>query len=301
MGDEASAGGDTTFPRRQLGKLLRDARNATGMNLEQAAAFVQWSRPTLSRIERGESEKVRVSDVLALCEVYGLSAEAVAVARGLALQSPAKSWWHAYSDLIPAWANLYVGLEPSATVLTVFQPLVVHGLLQTPEYARALDRQYFQDESELELDRRMQIRAQRQHILTRSRQPTRMSIILHENVLRTVVAGGRVMAAQCRHIVDMSTHDNVEVRVLTFRAGFPVGMAVPPFTILDFAHHVPGKQVVEPSQVYCEGYAGSAYLEKSADVERFRQAFRALQEASLDARPSRDLIREIARRHDSER
>ncbi|WP_067713628.1 helix-turn-helix domain-containing protein [Nocardia yamanashiensis] len=301
MGDGAAADSDTTFPRRQLGKLLRDARNATGMNLEQAAALVQWSRPTLSRLERGETEKVRVTDVLALCEVYGVGSEAVAVARGLAEQVPAKSWWHAYSDLIPAWANLYVGLEPSATNLAVFQPLIVHGLLQTRDYARSLDRLYFSNDTEPEIERRVQSRVQRQHILMRSRQPTELGIVLHENVLRTVVGSARVMAAQCRHLADMSTRDNVEVRIMPFHAGLPLGTAVPPFTIMDFARDAPGNQVVEPSQVYCEGYAGSAYLEKRTDVETFRVAFQRLQQASLDVRPSRDLIREIARRHDSER
>ncbi|WP_067544126.1 helix-turn-helix domain-containing protein [Nocardia crassostreae] len=301
MAENESADTGTTLPRRQLGRLLRDARTATGMNLDQAAALVQWSRPTLSRLERGETEKVRVTDILALCEAYGLNEEATAVAKGLAEQTPAKSWWQAYSDLVPAWANLFVGLESAATSLTIFQPLIMHGLLQTPDYARALDRLFFPDDTEHELERRIQVRVQRQHILTRSRQPTRMSIILHENVLRIVVGNSRVMAAQCRHVADISTRDNIDVRVMPYRAGLPLGMAVPPFTIMDFGSSPRGKQVVEPQQVYCEGYAGSAYLENRTDVMTFRQAFRKLQQASLDARSSRDMIREIARRHESER
>ncbi|WP_458686079.1 helix-turn-helix domain-containing protein [Nocardia tengchongensis] len=291
---------ETTLPRRQLGRLLRDARATTGMNLDQAAALVQWSRPTLSRLERGETEKVRVTDILALCEAYGLDEDTTAVAKGLATQAPAKSWWQAYSDLIPAWANLFVGLESSATSLTTFQPLIVHGLLQTADYARALDRLHFPDDTEHELERRIRVRTQRQHILTRSRHPAEMSIVLHENVLRTVVGTPRLMAAQCRHVADVSTRDNIDVRVMPFHAGLPLGAAVPPFTIMDFGSDARSTQVVEPAQVYCEGYAGSAYLEKRTDVVKFRQAFRKLQRASLDARPSRDMIREIARRHESQ-
>ncbi|GAB4583426.1 helix-turn-helix domain-containing protein [Nocardia sp. IFM 10818] len=292
---------DTTLPRRQLGRLLREARSATGMNLDKAAALVQWSRATLSRLERGETEKVRVTDILAICEAYGLDEVTTAFAKGLATQAPAKSWWQAYGDLIPAWANMFVGLESSATSLTTFQPLIIHGLLQTADYARALDRLNFPDDTEYELERLIQIRVQRQHILTRSRQPTRMSIVLHENVLRTIVGTSRVMAAQCRHIADISARDNLDIRVLPFRAGLPLGAAVPPFTIMDFASEARGKQVVEPTQVYCEGYAGSVYLEKRTDVVTFRHAFRTLQQASLDARSSRDMIREMARRHESER
>lgn len=301
MADDESKDTGTTLPRRQLGRLLREARTATGMNLDQAAALVQWSRPTLSRLERGETERVRVTDISALCEAYGLNEETTAVAKGFAEQTPAKSWWHAYSDLIPAWANLYVGLESAATSLTIFQPLIMHGLLQTADYARALDRVYFPDDTDDELDRRIQVRVQRQHILTRARHPTKVSVVLHENVLRTMVGGGRVMSAQCRHVADMSTRDNIEIHVMPFRAGVPLGAALPPFTIMDFGHDTRGKQVLEPSQVYCEGYAGSAYLEKRTDVLAFRQAFRKLQQASLDTRSSRDMVREIARSHESER
>ncbi|WP_040804065.1 helix-turn-helix domain-containing protein [Nocardia concava] len=301
MADDEPEDTGTTLPRRQLGRLLREVRTATGMNLEQAAALVQWSRPTLSRLERGETEKVRVTDILALCEAYGVGEETTAIARGLAEQVPAKSWWHAYGDLIPAWANLYVRLESGAAVLTIFQPLIMHGLLQTADYTRAIDRIYFPDETEDELKRRVRVRAQRQHILTRSRQPAKMSAVLHENVLRTVVGDNRLMAAQCRHVADIGTRDNIEIRVLPCRAGFPLGAAVPPFTIMDFGRDTFGTRVLEPSQVYCEGYAGSAYLEKRTDVRTFRQAFRKLQDASLDPGSSRDLVREIARRYDSER
>lgn len=291
----------TTLPRRQLGRLLRDARTALGLNLDDAAALMQWTRPTLSRLERGEIERIKVRDIVGFCEAYGLGKEKTAVAQGLAEQAPAKSWWHAYSDLIPAWANLFVGLESGATTLTSFQPLVVHGLLQTADYTRAIDRLYFPDDNEDELERRVQVRAQRQHILTRSRQPTTAAIILHESVLRTVVGDNRVMAAQCRRIADMSTRDNVDIRVMPFRAGLPLGAALPPFTILEFNRGARGNQVIEPPQVYCEGYVGSAYLEKRADVLAFRQAFRKLRHASLDPRPSRDMLREIAGRYEAER
>jgi len=302
MADDELEDTGTTLPRRQLGRLLRDARTATGMSLEEAAALVQWSRPTLSRLERGETEKVKFREILALCEVYGLDEERTGVARGLAELAPVKSWWHAYSDLIPAWANLYVGLESSAKALTIFQPLMVHGLLQTADYARAVDRLYFPDDTDEEIERRVQVRVQRQRILTRSREPTTVSAILHENVLRTVVGNDALMAAQSRHIADLSTRDNIEIRVMPFRAGIPLGAAPPPFTIMDFGRDTRAKQVAEPPQVYCEGYAGSAYLERRADVLTFRKAFRKLHQASLDTRPSRDMLREIAaRRHENER
>ncbi|MFI5535312.1 helix-turn-helix domain-containing protein [Nocardia sp. NPDC051900] len=290
----------STLPRRQLGRYLKEAREGAGLTLEQAASLMEWHKSTLSRLERGLTEKVRVRDVSGLCEVYGLSEGKTAVAEGLAEQTPAKSWWHTYGDLIPAWFNLYVGLEAGAKELAIFQPLLIPGLLQTRAYARAIDRRYFAEDTDEELERRVQLRIQRQHMLTRSRHPTKVWFVLHEAVLRTIVGDRCVMASQLRHLADVGTLDNIELRILPFHAGIPVGMALPPFTILDFGNDVRGK-LIEPPVIYCESYTGSAYLEGRADVLRFRQAFTVLQQASLDSRPSRDLLREMAREFDRDR
>ncbi|MFR9771814.1 helix-turn-helix domain-containing protein [Nocardia sp. SC052] len=290
----------STLPRRQLGRYLREAREGAGFTLERAASLMEWHKSTLSRLERGSTDRVRTRDVSGLCEIYGLNEERTAVATGLAEQTPAKSWWHTYGDLIPAWFNLYVGLEAGAEALATYQPLLIPGLLQTPDYTRAIDRLYFTNDSEEELERRIQVRAQRQRLLTRSRQPTRASFVLHEAVLRTVVGNRRVMAAQSRHIADMCALENVEIRILPFHTGLPLGAALPPFTILDFAQDVRGK-LTEPPIVYCENYTGSAYLEGRVDVLKFREAFALLRRASPDARPSRDLMRQIAREFDCER
>ncbi|MGK8559060.1 helix-turn-helix domain-containing protein [Nocardia gipuzkoensis] len=298
MNDPEDSG--STLVRRQLGRFLREAREGAGLTTERAAALMEWHKSTLNRLERGLTEKVRVRDVLALCEIYGLSEEKTAIAVGLAEQTPAKSWWHAYADLIPANVNLFIGLESGAKVLTMFQPLVVPGLLQTADYARALDRTYFSDETGEELDRRVALRIQRQNILKRKRYPAKAVVVLHENVLRTVVGGSRVMAALSRHIADLSTWENIEIRLLPFRAGLPLGMPLPPYTIFDFGRDAIGK-LIEPTIVFAESFAGAMYFERQAEVKLYQDSFQTVQHAALDVRPSRDMLREIAREYDSDR
>ncbi|MBF6077268.1 helix-turn-helix domain-containing protein [Nocardia beijingensis] len=300
MADDHAEETGSTLPRRQLGRYLKEAREGAGFTLERAASLMEWNKSTLSRLERGLTEKVRVRDVSGLCEIYGLTDENAAVAKGLAEQTPAKAWWHAYGDLIPAWFNLYVGLEAAAEELAIFQPLLIPGLLQTRDYARAIDRRYFTEDSDEELERRVQLRVQRQHILTRSRRPTKALFVLQEAVLRTVVGDRNVMSPQLRHLADVGTLANIELRILPFHAGIPVGMPLPPFTILDFAPDVRGR-FTEPPVIYCESYTGSAYLEGRTDVLRFRQAFDVLQQSSLDSRLSRALLREIAREFERDR
>ncbi|GAB2548368.1 helix-turn-helix domain-containing protein [Nocardia heshunensis] len=290
----------STLPRRQLGRFLREARDGAGFTVEQAAELMEWNKSTLSRLERGLTEKVRVRDVLGLCEVYGLDEEKTAAAKALAEQTPAKSWWHAYADLIPSHSNLFVGLEAGARVITIFQPLIVPGLLQTADYARAMDRIYFPADTAVELDRRIELRAQRRNVLLRQRHPAQALVVLQEAALRTVVGDRRVMAAQLRHIADLSTRDNIEVRLLPYRAGFPVGMPLPPFIIFEFGQDARGK-LTEPTVVFAESFAGAMYFERQTEVGLYREAFSTVQRATLDARPSRDLVREIAREHDSDR
>lgn len=289
----------STLPRRQLGRYLREAREAANLTLEQAATLMEWGKSTLQRLEKGQTERVRVREVEDLCELYGVDEEKAAALKGLAQQAPARSWWHAYGDLIPAGFNLYVGLEAAARELTVYQPLVIPGLLQIADYARTLDRSYFPEDTDTELDRRVELRIQRQAIILRKRSPAAASVVLHEAAIRTRVGDRRVMAAQLRHLADISTRGNIELRVLPYRAGIPLGMPLPPFVVLEFGTDTLDRPI-EPTIVFAESFTGSMYFERPGDVDRYRNAFRWVREAALGLQPSRDLLRELAREIESE-
>lgn len=291
---------NSTLPRRQLGRLLREAREGAGMTLEESARLMEWGKATLRRLERGQTGKLRIREMTDLGELYGLDDEKMAAIVGLAQQAPAKSWWHAYGDLIPAGFNLYVGLEAGARELAIYQPLIVPGLLQTPDYARTLDRTFFPEDSDEELNRRVDLRRQRQHILTRNRKPVSTTVVLQEAAIRTVVGNHRVMAAQTRHLADMSTRENIDLRILPYHAGVPLGMPLPPFVMLEFGRDARGK-LIEPTVVFAENFTGGMYFEQPPEVRRYCEAFQKVHEASLDARPSRDVFREVAREYERER
>ncbi|MFE3441642.1 DUF397 domain-containing protein [Nocardia sp. NPDC059180] len=165
---------------------------------------------------------------------------------GLAKQAGVKSWWHQYGDLIPKDFDVYVGLEAAAAKLTSYQPELIPGLLQTPEYDRELVRRIWPHDSAEEVEKRVQIKAQRQHIVTRRRRPVILDVVVSEAALRRVVGSPSIMAKQLRHLADMSTRENVSVRVLPFDAGFPAGVSMPPFVVLDF-DETPAGVETEPS------------------------------------------------------
>ncbi len=285
----------STLPRRQLGRYLRDWRIQAGLTIAEAAKLMEWGASTLQRLEKGNADRIRTIDIQELCRIYGIPAEIAEGLKGLAQQAAVKSWWHSYGDLIPENFDVYVGLEASAQQLSCYQSELVPGLLQTADYARALNRLGYPEETVAEVDRRVQLRLQRQAMITR-RSPARIAMVLHESVLRRLVGGARVMAAQVRHLAEVSTRPNVGLRILPFTAGVPLGLSTGPFVILEFGTDGKG-QPVEPPVVYVEGFTGDLYLERQGDVQRYRRARDGLERCALDVQDSRNLLRQVAKEY----
>ncbi|WP_280457714.1 helix-turn-helix domain-containing protein [Nocardia carnea] len=283
----------TTLPRRQLGRYLREAREAVNMNLEDVAPILQVSVSTLSRAERGLTG-IRVPDVEALCRIYGIDDPGVVAGLvSLAKQAAGKSWWRAFDDVMSGNFDLYVGLESSAKQLTIYRPDMLSGLFQTPDYARTLDQIYLPDVTAEAQDRHIQLKTKRQALITRKTKPASVDLVVHESVLRTAVGGSKVMRQQLNRLANMPA--NVTVSVLPFTAGFPAGISTGPFTILDFGHDGRGREI-SPTVVYVESYAGDMYLERAKDVSRYRRVHDVLRQSSLDVASSKRLIRQIAAR-----
>ncbi|WP_040869136.1 helix-turn-helix domain-containing protein [Nocardia exalbida] len=280
--------GRTTLPRRQLGRALRDARQAGGYTLEQVAEVLEISRSSLGRLELGQNEKIKVRDVEFICQYYGLPDERTEYLKSLAEQARVKPWWEDYRDLVRPGFNTYLQLETAAAELHFFQTLIIPGLLQTPDYARSVRPSASMGPSE-ESDWLVERRIRRSAILTRKHRPMRAEFLVHESALRTVVGSTRIMSSQYRHLADMGTRENVSIRVVPFTAGFPGGLAVPPYIIIDFPHD-------EPSVVYTEGAIGTMIFEEEDDVNRFRVIHEAVSGAALEEQRSRDLLRNMARR-----
>jgi len=287
----------STLPRRQLGRILREARENTGMPIDTAAELAELSPSGLQRLEKGQgARRVKLRDIAELCRIYEMDDDTEAACKGLAQQATEPSWWHEYGDLIPANFDVYVGLESAARSLTCYAPDIVLGLLQTLEYARALVRSAAPAETDTQIGQRAQLKHKRQALIKRKTRPADLHVILLECALRRVVGNHTVMAAQLAHLADVSTWPNVALRVLPFEAGIPLGDPMGPFTVLDFGTDAKGR-ATQPSIVYLENFVGDLYLEKSRDVERYDVAHQAIRRAALDDTESRSLIRQIAKEY----
>ncbi|MBB5913292.1 transcriptional regulator with XRE-family HTH domain [Nocardia transvalensis] len=289
----------TTLPRRQLGRFLRECREATGLSIARAAALVELSQAALQRIEAAKTKKVRIVDVKALCELYEVSAEDTARAVELAKQAQDSSWYTAFSGLYsdPTF-NIYVELVAQARQLVSYQEIVL-GLLQIPDYARALISDFYRDDSPEDIERRVALRMRRQTIVTRKADPVKLELLLHESALHRVVGGPRVMAKQLRHLAEVSKRPNVSLRIHPFSAGCARGLLHGPFVILDFGMDAKGR-TVEPPLVYFEGVGKpDLYLEAAEDVQRYHELASVVRGTALDEVKSRDLLRRAAREYEA--
>src|SRR5215813_1406259 len=121
----------STVVRRQLGRRLRRLREAAGKTERDVEEANLASRAKLWRIETGKTP-VKVADVRALCWLYGADTATTDALAGLAIGTAAQGWWEDYGDAVSDWFGLYVGLEAAATEIRLYDPELVHGLLQTP-------------------------------------------------------------------------------------------------------------------------------------------------------------------------
>src|SRR6266700_3489388 len=103
----------STVPRRQLGRYLRELRNRERLTVRTAAEKLEWSEAKMWRIETGQTS-LRSLDVEAMCKIYAAPADLTQALRGLAKETKARGWWHAYGDVIPDGFDVYIGLTGRA-------------------------------------------------------------------------------------------------------------------------------------------------------------------------------------------
>ncbi|GAB2700395.1 helix-turn-helix domain-containing protein [Nocardia thraciensis] len=295
MSETSSTTPGSTVPRRQLGRYLRDLRQQAGMTIAEVARLIERGASTVQRLETGGAGTIQLEDVEAICQVVGADPTITEALKGLAQQGSTTSWYHQYGDLIPVSFDVYMGLESAAATWTSYVELVP-GILQTPDYARVLYRIGHPGDLDNEISRRVEMRIRRQILITRKTRPAAVDVILDESVLHRIVGNRRIMAAQLRHLADLSTRSNIEIRILPHSAGIPLGELTGPFIILDFGIG-PNRLPIEPSVVYVESYRGALYYEEERDVRAYRDAHRALGRVALTTQTSRDLLRKTAREY----
>lgn len=281
--------------RRRLGTELRRLRGNAGLKLEDVARRLACSTSKVSRLENGKGVP-RAVDVDALLHLYGGVAEVEAeMLHRLVTQSRTRGWWEPFTEglrtdryALPA-PGRYAAVETDATSVDAFDLSVLHGLLQAPEYARAVLRARLPDHAAWEIDQLVHLRRRRHEALTGT-PPLRLRSVVDESVLLRATGGAGVMADQLDRLLELSRLPNVTVLVLPFTAGVQRAHTGR-FAVLE----IPGE--LGSDLVHTEGHAGEAFLDSVKDLEAYRRVLAGVQADALGADASREVIVGYRDRH----
>ena len=250
-----------TVSRIVLGTQLRRLREEAGITREAAGEAIRASHAKISRLELGRVG-FKERDVVDLLALYGVSdGEQRAAVLELMRQANTRGWWQQHSDLLPTWFENYLRLEQVSQLVRTYQVQFVPGLIQNEEYARAVITRGHRGRTEHEIERRVQLRMERQKMLHQPDSP-HLWVVIDEAALMRPFGPPRVMRAQLEHLLELSEASNIDIQVLPFRSGGHAA-AGGSFTILRFA------EPDLPDVVYLEQLTSAVYLDKRVDVEEY--------------------------------
>jgi transcriptional regulator with XRE-family HTH domain len=251
---------------------MRRLRKDSAKSAEEVAKALGWSESKVLYIESGQGVRPNPRDVEDLCDrVYSVTGKERRELLQLAKDGRLKGWWHSFSTMLSRVYTTYIGLEAEAAAIRTFQPLMIPGLAQTEDYARALIRGSTKLDDKA-IEQRVKVRAERQKILEAS-DPADLWIVLDEAAIRRVVGGPHVMRQQLEHLIELSEFPHVTLQVVPFGGGAHPGINGP-FTILRFPH------AADAPAVYIEAISGQLFVEGD-EVGEYEQAFERLIAAAL--------------------
>jgi transcriptional regulator with XRE-family HTH domain len=206
---------------RALGNALREARLDREIGLRQFAKDVGRDPSLLSRWETGDRVPSPV-DVAQILGKLGVTGERYDEIIELASGADDPRWLATTLPEQRAQLAALLDFERTATVITDVSPLLIPGLLQTSDYARAI--MVDGGLSAAEASTRVAIRMGRHEEFTR-RASTRFVALVGEAALRQLIGTAEIMAAQLGFLLEMAKRPDVDLRVVPFDTGWHAGLA----------------------------------------------------------------------------
>jgi transcriptional regulator with XRE-family HTH domain len=264
----------TTGPLDFFGAEVRRWRTSAGLSQEQLGQRVGYSGAQVGKVETGE--RAPSQEFAQHCD------QALPGAGGLFLRiyHLARRWDGGY----PSWFVEWVQAEGRAITLHTWEPLLIPGLVQTPEYARALFQAWRSARTDAELDQLVSARIERQLIFERPNPPSLWAVI-DEGVLTRCIGSPQTMRDQLAHLLDVSDRLRITVQVVPAGAGAHAGL-LGAFAIAGFGD--------APGLVYLESPDQGQTTQRSSVVVKVSETFDTLRAEALPRGASRDLIRKVA-------
>ncbi|GAA2651420.1 helix-turn-helix transcriptional regulator [Streptomyces lunalinharesii] len=274
-----------TARQRRLGRELRRLREQTDMTATEAGVFLGASQARMSSIEAGRYA-VSADRVRALAHHYSCTDQELIEALAAMTGGRTRGWWEEYREILPLHMLDLAELEHHAIAFRIASMLVVPGLLQTTEYARAIFAACEPRFPPPEVEHRVSHRIKRQAVLYGER-PHPLTVILHEAALRLGAGGPAVMRAQLEHLMDMSERDDITLLVIPFGAG------ALPNSGQSIVYIAGALQQLDTVQLDTDH--GQELVDAEAKLANYRIILDRMESSALKPNESRSLIHSIAR------
>jgi transcriptional regulator with XRE-family HTH domain len=278
MIDQPAVDGGTPMPERSdpsalrwlIGNELRQARTRAGKTQSEAGKVLGCSQPRINYLEIGRN-KQQPEEVTELLHFYGADIAHIDRMASLAGRADQNTWWAPFGDVVPDWLKTFVGLEGLAESEFSYEPQLLHGLLQTKDYAAALLVNNLRVPT-VDVERVVKLRMERQARLTDLDNPLHFTAVIEETVLDRLVGGEAVMHGQLRHLLDLTEHPNITLHVMRLAVAVHDGLDGE-FALLDFTQ--------AQSIGYVEFPDGAVYVQDQDQVAAYTQAAARLRAAAL--------------------
>lgn len=250
---------------RRLAAEMRRLRESRDMTREEVSTRTSINEATIYRLETARVRRPQKRTLTALLDLYGVADPHREELLDLGRNGAQQEWLQPYHAELPEDYTTYMAFEAEARSVNNYESLFVPGLLQTEAYAHAVITGVLPMASEREVEHRVHARIERQHLLHKS-DPLKLWAIIDEAALHRQVGGRDVMRRQLDHLIKAANEPNVIVQVIPYSAGAHPGMPGS-FILLDFPNPA------DPNVVHIDSLAGDLFLEKEADIRRYRLLF----------------------------
>jgi transcriptional regulator with XRE-family HTH domain len=249
-----------------------------GLSQTELATLVNISHDVISKIETGQRAP-------ALDFPPRLDAVPELDTRGTLTRLWNRLRKSARNRAYPGWFDRWPDAEARAIALRTFELVVVPGLLQTDQYARAVLRTRIGDTDE-EIDEMVAARMERQAILEKDRPPT-LWVVLDEGILRRPVGGTYVMREQLGRLAEAARRPNVVIQLIPASVGAHQGLNGGAFVIAEFAD--------APGVAYQDTAVSGQIVESPEGIAALAMLWDTLKSEALSRAASLELIEEVAK------
>lgn len=279
-----------TIPRLFLGEALKRLRAESGRKIDDIAASIGKSRGRLINVFEGKGT-LSTDELAQVLDFLGADAAQKRELLTLGAEARKRPTRRPYTDLLPRAYERLADLETMATEIWTYEPGIIPGLIQIPEYVEALMTDadgIWWEPSWAERRNRINFRLERQKLMMESHPPKRLHFIITDAALRTEVGSPHVMRRQLEHltwIVDEVPNTVIQVLAAT-SAHNPVRSSG--LTLLHFGPSL------RPVGFLTTAYGPSTYFDEPSDTDRLTRAFGKLERLAAGVDSSRSMITHLA-------